>query len=348
VQQALDAEVDAYLGQPDGEEEATPRRTLRGFTFKTEYLRIGDDTLPLDLTLRVPQVLSGVLTYRSQLLEVVIANADKLARLCLSVYLREPFVGDVEAVFTNPHTGDIVLQRRVVLDIAMQLRADHHTFRGRDLSTFQLEQVFLEPLRISADSPFAPRSDVLCAWGVRYDRRKFLLHLEEGNQDNLPTWREFMRNMQVRGLPTPQYIYVPRPATLLPVVRALYPKRAWHRLAPSLVVGLGGAALLLAVFDVQSPLRVLTAAVFLLIGPGLAFVRLLTLKDTLAEVTLSVVFSLAIHTLISEALVLARVWSGTLGLAISVALVLGANVLELILNYRHISRHDWAYYDTGH
>ena len=72
-----------------------------------------------------------------------------------------------------------------------------------------------------------------------------------------------------------------------------------------------------AVFLPQSsPLRVLLAFWFLLVCPGMAFVRLFHLHDILVEITLAIALSIAIDTLVAEFLVLTSTWSPLRALAI--------------------------------
>jgi hypothetical protein len=86
------------------------------------------------------------------------------------------------------------------------------------------------------------------------------------------------------------------------------------------VILLSGVAALLAVAaDLPTPARATAVFWFVCACPGLAWVRLLRLRDPLAEFVLGVALSLVAATLAAEALVLLRMWSPT---AILVCLVL--------------------------
>ncbi|HEX9373948.1 MAG TPA: hypothetical protein VF897_23245 [Roseiflexaceae bacterium] len=82
--------------------------------------------------------------------------------------------------------------------------------------------------------------------------------------------------------------------------------------------------------DVQSPLRPAIALWFLAICPGMAFVRLLRIRDTLTELTLAIALSLALDAIIAGAMAYARAWSPTWGLAVLIGLSIVGAALQLV------------------
>lgn len=82
-------------------------------------------------------------------------------------------------------------------------------------------------------------------------------------------------------------------------------------------------ALLFAVGASGAP-RVIVAILFLLIGPGLACVRVLRLDDPLLEVTLAVTLSLGLETIVATVLLAMGSWSPGRALAMVVAMTLVA------------------------
>ncbi len=68
---------------------------------------------------------------------------------------------------------------------------------------------------------------------------------------------------------------------------------------------------------------------FLLVCPGMAFVRLLRLGTWVAEWTLAVALSLTLDTLVAMAMVYFTVWSPTLGLTILAGLSVAGSLLQL-------------------
>ncbi len=78
---------------------------------------------------------------------------------------------------------------------------------------------------------------------------------------------------------------------------------------PLVIVCSGFAAALMAGSSLQTPLRVLFTFWFLLVCPGMAFVRLFRFKDKLAEWVLAIALSIALDVIVSEIAVLNGWWS---------------------------------------
>jgi hypothetical protein len=98
---------------------------------------------------------------------------------------------------------------------------------------------------------------------------------------------------------------------------------------PIAIVAAGIAVIVIVVAAIASPLRPILVFGFLLICPGMAFVRLLRLKDRFAEFMLAVALSLAMDTLLSEMLVLTGHWSLTGGVIAIVAVAIVGASLQL-------------------
>jgi hypothetical protein len=82
--------------------------------------------------------------------------------------------------------------------------------------------------------------------------------------------------------------------------------------------------------DVRSPVRVVAVLLFLLICPGMAWVRLLRLYEPVTEVMLSIALSVAIDAALPGALVYAAAWSTGAALAAVLALTLAGGAVEIV------------------
>lgn len=91
-----------------------------------------------------------------------------------------------------------------------------------------------------------------------------------------------------------------------------------------------GAVLALA--DVQTPVRMLLTPLFLLVVPGGAVAGLLRDRDPLATLTVGAAASLAVNVLLAEAMLLFDAWSPRAGVA--TIGVLGFFLLVIRLLYR--------------
>jgi len=82
---------------------------------------------------------------------------------------------------------------------------------------------------------------------------------------------------------------------------------------------------LVEVSGTSSSFRVAIVFWFMLVCPGMAFVRLLHLRGPIVELTLAIALSIALDTIVAESMVLAKRWSPQWGLvALAVLCGVGA------------------------
>jgi hypothetical protein len=82
--------------------------------------------------------------------------------------------------------------------------------------------------------------------------------------------------------------------------------------------------------DVRSPVRVVAVLLFLLICPGMAWIRLLQLSEPLTELMLAIALSIAIDGALPGAMVYAGRWSAAAALAAVLALTLAGGAVETV------------------
>ena len=82
--------------------------------------------------------------------------------------------------------------------------------------------------------------------------------------------------------------------------------------------------------DVSSPIRSVLVFWFLLVCPGMAYVRMLDIKDTLTEWILAVSLSLGTATAVSLVVLYSGNWNASLVMAILVVLTFGGVALQIL------------------
>lgn len=90
------------------------------------------------------------------------------------------------------------------------------------------------------------------------------------------------------------------------------------------------AVLMVVLFFTEAPFSAVVSLGFLLICPGMAFVRLLRIAERMTEVLLAIAFSIAIATIVSETMLLAGIWSPKLGLLTLVGIALSGVAIEVV------------------
>lgn len=79
--------------------------------------------------------------------------------------------------------------------------------------------------------------------------------------------------------------------------------------SPLVLIAIACAMAFMLLANVVSPVRAILSLAFFLICPGMAFVQLLRIEDWIAELTLALALSIALSTLVSEAMIYADAWS---------------------------------------
>ncbi len=98
---------------------------------------------------------------------------------------------------------------------------------------------------------------------------------------------------------------------------------------PIIIIASAIGAGLAMVGNIESPIRPVIAFWLLLICPGMAFVRLLHIEERLTELTLAIALSIAIDTIVAEAMLYAGVWSSELGLVVLICLSIVGVALQI-------------------
>ena len=217
VQQAVEQELTDFLGRERYERQAEPVGYRNGY--KPGRIRSAEGEIPL----QVPQVRGTNEPYHSKLREFLRGNSDVLEYVVTQMYSRGLSTRDVEEAFRDPLTGEMLLSRSAVSEITDSLWEDYKAFCERDLSQFEVEYLFVDAIYESRRRQGNVKEALLCAWGICRDGRKVLLHLALGNKESTVAWRDFMRDMQRRGLPVPTLVTSDGAPALIAVIAELYP-----------------------------------------------------------------------------------------------------------------------------
>jgi putative transposase len=223
AQEALEQEVTDFLGRERYERQEERVGYRNGY--KPGRMRSAEG----EIELAVPQVRDSEQPYRSKLMAFFKGNTDVLDYLVLQMYTRGLSTRDVEEAFRDPVTGEPLLGRTAISDITDRLWEDYQRFCVRDLSSFEVEYVFLDAVYESLRRQGNLKEALLCAWAICRDGRKVLLHMALGNKESVPAWRDFIRNMIKRGLPIPTLVATDGAPALIAAVEEIWPKSLRQR-----------------------------------------------------------------------------------------------------------------------
>jgi transposase-like protein len=229
VQQGLEQEQEDFLGRGRYERAgATPTGWRNGY--EEDRLKMTEGQVPI----RLPQVRGSEAPYRSKLIEFLEGNSEVLERLVTEMYARGLSTRDVEDAFRDA-TGELLISKSAVSEITDRLWEDYQAFCSRDLSSIEVEYLFLDAVYESLRR-YGAKEGVLAAWCITSDGRKVLLHLAVGNKESEECWTEFLRNMVARGLRLPTTITSDGAPGLIAAIAQAFPRsiriRCWyHKMA---------------------------------------------------------------------------------------------------------------------
>ena len=223
VQEALEQEQTDFIGR-----ERYARLPGRGK--RNGYVPGRLDTAEGRVPVQVPQVREAEGPYRSALYDFLRGHSEVVERLAIEMYARGLSTRDVEAAFTDER-GTCLLSKSAVSELTDALWTEYEAFQQRSLGEVPVLALFLdgvyEPLRRDG----VQREAVLVAWAITLEGRKVLLSLALGNRESHEAWREFLRDLVARGLPTPLTITTDGAPGLLRAVDEVWPQslrvRCW-------------------------------------------------------------------------------------------------------------------------
>jgi transposase-like protein len=226
VQELLERETTEQLGRGHYQHRQ-PGQPLRGHRNGYEPGRLR--TAEGEINVQVPQVRDwiGNGPYRSSLMAFLRGNSDVLKRLAAEMYARGLSVRDIEDALQDA-TGEPLLSRTAVSELSETLWEDYQAFCERDLSSFEVEYVFVDAV-YEGLRQWGCSQGLLCAWAICQDGRKVMLHLALGSRESYDNCLEFLRHMVQRGLRTPVLVATDGAPGLISAVEQVWGKSLRQR-----------------------------------------------------------------------------------------------------------------------
>ncbi len=224
VQKAVEQEVDEVLERERYARRAAGQAGLRN-GYEPGRIRSAEG----EIVIQVPQVRGLGVPYRSKLMAFLRGNSDVLEYLVVQMYTRGLSTRDIEDAFRDPLTGEMLLGRTAVSELTDSLWEDYQAFCQRDLSSFDVEYLFLDAVYESLRQQAGLKEGVLVAWAICRDGRKVLLHMTLGNKESLEAWLGLLRDMVRRGLRVPTLITTDGAPGLIAAVAQVWPRSLRQR-----------------------------------------------------------------------------------------------------------------------
>ena len=197
-QEALEAEVDAFLGRKWHERSVEGKfRGHRNGYSKREVSVPGSR-----LEVWKPKMRStGRRRFVSRFLKACVQITEKLRVLALEMYVRGLSTRDIEQAFVDQN-GKPFWGRTAVSQLAERLYQEYESFSKRDVSSFDVVYLFVDGV-CEAIKKYTNGQTLLCAWAICADGTKQFLHLAAVQSESQEAWEGFFDDMQRRGLRQP-------------------------------------------------------------------------------------------------------------------------------------------------
>ena len=198
LQRALEAEVSDFLRSE--RYERNKEGALRGYRNGYESKRV--HTAEGTIALEVPQIRESLEPFESVWLRAIGKRSERLLELVPLLYVKGMSQRDIESALVEA-LGVQGTGRSVINEVCRGLHADFARWQDRSLQKEQPMYLFLDGTYLKLRPEDKRAIAVLCAYAMRWDGRKVLLHLAVGDKESRACWEAFIDDMKGRGLNEP-------------------------------------------------------------------------------------------------------------------------------------------------
>jgi len=222
LQKGLEWEVSEFLGRGHYE-HASGDKPVMGYRsgYEDRNIQTGEGTLHL----KVPQVRDTLEEFESVWLPSLCRRSEKLTALIPQLYVKGLSTRDVEAALTEALEVEGV-GRNAVSQVCRELKVQFEAWQNRDLSKEAILYLICDGIYLRLRTEDEKPTATLCAYGVREDGAKVLLHLAVGDKESATCWKSFFQDMKNRGLNDPFLVVMDGNGGLRKAARECFPK-AW-------------------------------------------------------------------------------------------------------------------------
>jgi len=216
LQEALEQEVEQYLGRSWGSRETGQRVGYRNGYEPKKFV-----TAEGVIAVEAPQVRGSGETYQSDILANLPRVSGQLEKMALESYVRGLSTRDIEETFKDEE-GNRLLKKDQVTALSEKLNEEYNQFRNRDLSELDTVYLFVDAVYESLNRKAKSKQAVFVAWGILADGTKQLISMASGNRESTEQWREFFHDMIKRNMRRPLLVVSDGAAGLIRAVDEVF------------------------------------------------------------------------------------------------------------------------------
>jgi transposase-like protein len=218
LQTAVEFEAAEFIGRQSYE-----RRDETQSTYRNGYKRRPVATGEGPIELHLPQTRKGVEPFRTKILDAYRRRSETLEALIPMLYVKGLSVRDVSdtfaAVFQDEGVSPATASR-----IGQTIAGDFEAWQKRSLAGYDLLYLFVDGMYVKLHPDRDEKQPVLVAYGILWDGKKVLLHVDVGDRESYEACLGFLRDLTERGLRSPLLFCSDDCPGLRKALKAVWPK----------------------------------------------------------------------------------------------------------------------------
>ena len=218
LQGAIEIEVEEFVGRGRYERRGREQSTYRN-GYKRRRVATGEGAVEL----LVPQTRQGCDPFRTAILEAYRRRSETLEAMIPTLFVKGLSVRDVSDTFKQVFEDEGV-SPATASRVSQQIYEDFEEWRKRSLAGVDLLYLFVDGMYLKLDPDRDEKQPVLLAYGILWDGRKVLLHVDVGDRESYKACLGFLRDMTERGLRPPLLYCSDDCPGLRKALKAVWPK----------------------------------------------------------------------------------------------------------------------------
>ena len=218
LQSAMEIEVEEFVGRAIYQRRADGQSTYRN-GYKRRRVATGEGAVELF----IPQTRDGIGPFQTAILDAYRRRSETLDAMIPTLFVKGLSVRDISDTFKQVFEDEGV-SPATASRVAQQIYEDFETWRKRSLAGVDLLYLFVDGMHLKLDPERDQKQPVLLAYGILWDGRKVLLHVDVGDRESYEACLGFLRDMTERGLRPPLLYCSDDCPGLRKALKAVWPK----------------------------------------------------------------------------------------------------------------------------
>ncbi len=218
LQGAMEIEVEQFVGRASYQ-----RRDEEQSAYRNGYKRRRVATGEGAVELFVPQTRAAGEPFQTAILDAYRRRSQTLEAMMPTLFVKGLSVRDISDTFQQVFEDEGV-SPATASRVGQRIYEDFETWRRRSLAGVDLLYLFVDGMHLKLDPRREEKQPVLLAYGILWDGKKVLLHVDVGDRESYEACLGFLRDMTERGLRAPLLYCSDDCPGLRKALKAVWPK----------------------------------------------------------------------------------------------------------------------------